>query len=306
MRTPPAPAGRSALDTAVAASVWRAAIGARSWLAAERRTRIVVSHDPRLAAEADIVVVMDAGRVVACGPPAELPQAALAVLSGDGPTSGVPVPAAASEKPASDATADSDAVAGGGGGGDEEERAVGLVDRTVLRAYVRHAGAGAVAAMLLSLAAMQLSRNACDVWLARWSAAATASGDAALGDASYLIVYGGLAGFNGAATLARSVLFAYAGLRAAVHVHDALMRAVVHAPLSWFSRTPVSRLVNRFSSDMYSVDEQLPFMLNIFLAQVCVCACVRACASCVCVCGGGGVYACAFFSVSRVVLCACW
>ena len=37
--------------------------------------------------------------------------------------------------------------------------------------------------------------------------------------------------------------------------------------LSIFSIIP-GRIVNRFSSDLYTVDDSLPFILNIFLAQV--------------------------------------
>jgi ABC-type multidrug transport system fused ATPase/permease subunit len=42
---------------------------------------------------------------------------------------------------------------------------------------------------------------------------------------------------------------------------------VVAAPSSFFDSTPVGRLLNRFSRDVYSLDDSLPFQLNIFLAQ---------------------------------------
>lgn len=40
------------------------------------------------------------------------------------------------------------------------------------------------------------------------------------------------------------------------------------APIGLFDRTPIGRIVNRFSSDMYSIDDALPFILNILLAQM--------------------------------------
>lgn len=36
----------------------------------------------------------------------------------------------------------------------------------------------------------------------------------------------------------------------------------------FFDITPLGRLLNRFSSDTYTVDDSLPFILNIFLAQL--------------------------------------
>lgn len=42
----------------------------------------------------------------------------------------------------------------------------------------------------------------------------------------------------------------------------------VKAKMVFFDTTPMGRILNRLSSDVYAVDESLPFVLNIFLAQV--------------------------------------
>lgn len=38
--------------------------------------------------------------------------------------------------------------------------------------------------------------------------------------------------------------------------------------MKFFDITPAGRLLNRFSSDTYTVDDSLPFIMNILLAQV--------------------------------------
>ncbi|KAL5986042.1 hypothetical protein ACLOJK_028032 [Asimina triloba] len=61
--------------------------------------------------------------------------------------------------------------------------------------------------------------------------------------------------------------FAFGGLRAAVQVHTELLNKLINAPITFFDQNPSGRILNRFSSDLYTIDDSLPFILNILLAH---------------------------------------
>ncbi|XP_045532531.1 ABC transporter C family member 13 [Pieris brassicae] len=87
-------------------------------------------------------------------------------------------------------------------------------------------------------------------------------------DNYYLIMYFALAGTNLVFTIMRAFFFAYGGVKAAERIHKALLKVVVKANVKFFDVTPTGRIINRFSSDTYTVDDSLPFILNILLAQL--------------------------------------
>uniref|UniRef100_A0A663NAE5 ATP-binding cassette sub-family C member 10 n=1 Tax=Athene cunicularia TaxID=194338 RepID=A0A663NAE5_ATHCN len=84
----------------------------------------------------------------------------------------------------------------------------------------------------------------------------------------YLIVYGSIAGANSLFTILRAFLFAYGTIRAATVIHSRLLQRALKATVTFFDTTPTGRILNRFSSDLYCVDDSLPFILNIFLANM--------------------------------------
>lgn len=84
----------------------------------------------------------------------------------------------------------------------------------------------------------------------------------------YLAVYIGIVIFNSLIALVRAFAFAYGGIKAAKLIHDRLLNSVIHTEFSFFDVTPVGRIMNRFSSDTNTIDDSLPFILNILLAQL--------------------------------------
>merc|ERR1719282_653079 len=147
--------------------------------------------------------------------------------------------------------------------------------------------------ILLSLIAMQVSRNLTDVWLAHWVTSQTGNGTSpntsyhhlsqhqlyldtyntdtdptSLSVKYYLIVYGLIAVSNSFFSLIRAFLFAYGGIWAARTIHSKLLKTVIKSKITFFDVTPLGQILNRFSSDLSTVDDSLPFILNIFLANM--------------------------------------
>ncbi|NXJ75494.1 MRP7 protein, partial [Trogon melanurus] len=188
----------------------------------------------------------------------------------------------------------------------EEEKKEGAVAFQVYKAYWLAVGSCLALSILFSLLLMQASRNISDWWLSHWisSISQTANTSVMVRSASppsielllfsinglvspiqaldttpvpsnssldvnfYLIVYGSIAGANSFFTILRAFLFAYGTVRAATVIHNRLLQRVLKATVTFFDTTPTGRILNRFSSDLYCVDDSLPFILNIFLANM--------------------------------------
>lgn len=169
--------------------------------------------------------------------------------------------------------------------GSEERRETGRVSLTVYWQYWRAVGSLLSPLILLSLLAMQVSRNLTDVWLAHW-VSAQSNGTQPNSSWSqhgyeqglavrasdevkhYLTVYGFIAVSNTIFSLMRAFLFAYGGISAAKTIHSKLIKTVMRAKILFFDLTPLGQILNRFSSDLSTVDDSLPFILNIFLANL--------------------------------------
>lgn len=148
----------------------------------------------------------------------------------------------------------------------EEERTTkGALAATTYKAYALAMGSLVVVLVITSLLLMQASRNVSDWWLSFWI---TRSDEFRAPLSLFGSVYLGLAIANSLFTLVRSFSFVYAGMRAAEKFHETVLMRVLTAPLGFFIATPVGRILNRLSSDVWAVDDSLPFIANILLASL--------------------------------------
>uniref|UniRef100_H0VFM4 ATP-binding cassette sub-family C member 10 n=1 Tax=Cavia porcellus TaxID=10141 RepID=H0VFM4_CAVPO len=274
-------------------------------------TRLLCTHRTEYLEKADVVLLLEAGRLVQAGPPSEILPLVQAVPKTQAEDGQVPGSGVAPLEQSLEDTSEGPAVEQSTCGRllQEESKKEGAVALHVYRAYWRAVGCVLALVILLSLLLMQATRNAADWWLSYWISQLRAGGNGSgevpasatqgpsglfspklllfspaslctpvfplptvapngSSDVSfYLTVYATIAGINSLCTLLRAVLFAAGTLRAAATLHCRLLRRVLQAPVSFFDSTPTGRVVNRFSSDVACVDDSLPFLLNILLAN---------------------------------------
>ncbi|XP_073732038.1 ATP-binding cassette sub-family C member 10 [Misgurnus anguillicaudatus] len=264
------------------------------------KTRILCTHRIEFVDKADVVVVMDNGMTVRTGTPSEVLSFVKAVPKDSKNNSNAMEKDSLGEDEPATNQLEQEAELNMFG---EEQKQMGKLSWAVYRSYWRAVGGCMAVLVLLSLFLMQASKNVSDWWLSHWishikgnvtdlvslSAGphltltiispeslsfyildrdSETSGNVSSDLKFYMSVYGSLAAANTLFTAARAFLFAYGGICAATIVHKRLLSSVLKAPMTFFDTTPLGRILNRFSSDIYSVDDSLPFVLNILLANV--------------------------------------
>ncbi|XP_037610526.1 canalicular multispecific organic anion transporter 2 isoform X2 [Sebastes umbrosus] len=79
-------------------------------------------------------------------------------------------------------------------------------------------------------------------------------------------VYAALGIAQGLLVMISSFTLAMGNIGAARKLHSNLLTNKLHTPQSFFDTTPIGRLINRFSKDIYVIDEVLPSTVLMFLA----------------------------------------
>ncbi|XP_031562171.1 multidrug resistance-associated protein 1-like [Actinia tenebrosa] len=143
----------------------------------------------------------------------------------------------------------------------EETSEIGRVRFSVFYTYAKATGLIVSFLFFLFLLASEGSIVSSKIWLARWSS------DNVTTDSqrdNYLFVYGALGLSQAFCMLFSSLFLAYGANVASNVLHDRLIVNIMHSPMSFFESTPLGRIVNRFSKDMYVIDETVPNSLMSF------------------------------------------
>uniref|UniRef100_A0A0A9DMU8 ABC transporter C family member 13 n=1 Tax=Arundo donax TaxID=35708 RepID=A0A0A9DMU8_ARUDO len=260
----------SAVDTQVASWILEKAIMGPPM---KCKTRIISTHNLQVISAADMIVVMANGLVKWFGTLESFLETPYSRISK--PDSSRPTSSAVSEKDKTpsvmcefrtDVLPDDDSVVAyeeQNNNVEAEARKEGRVELSVYKKYAAYAGWLLVTLICLSAFLMQASRNGNDLWLTYWVDTSTGTNNTRF----YLIILAIFGIINSLFTLGRAFSFAFGGLRAAVHIHTSLLENIISAPVCFFDQNPSGRILNRLSSDLYTVDDSLPFILNIFVAN---------------------------------------
>jgi ABC-type multidrug transport system fused ATPase/permease subunit len=144
----------------------------------------------------------------------------------------------------------------------EETRVKGTVKKSVYSMYFSAAGGACIIFTVLALFCLaQTIRALNNWWLTCWS------NDTMKKKATwYLLIYVILGIFTViSAALAHLVTF-FAGLKASGKLHDNLLQGIMRSPMSFFDQTPLGRITNRVSKDIYTVDKIIPNVIASLLS----------------------------------------
>ncbi|KAK4886869.1 hypothetical protein RN001_003140 [Aquatica leii] len=254
----------------------------------KRKTRVLCTHHVKYLVQADSIIVMANGCVKQHGRPSE-------VLSNIDEF--LPIDLELDNSIQSDISSsfvdsiDRETVVDEDSLLNEENRETGTVKIGVYLKYWSAIGNLLGLAILLSLILMQSSRNMTDWWLSYWVSneenSNNTNSSSTLNDNemvlsspfwitmtggelnNYLIIYVCLAVANSLFTLFRAFCLHMVGylqqIRFISNYCDLLYGC---SKVSFFDISPIGRIINRFSSDTYTADDSLPFILNILLAQL--------------------------------------
>ncbi|CAN0919726.1 ABC transporter C family member 13 [Linum grandiflorum] len=232
-------------------------------------TRVLCTHNIQAISSADLVIVMEKGRVKRAGSSVDLVASshpAFCQQNEFDALSSVQLELSPENSIQEREERDLQVLETAEDIIEDETRKQGKVEISVYKNYAASAGWFITVVISLSAILMQASRNGNDLWLSYW-VDTTGNSQTGYSTSFYLIVLCIFCAANSFLTLVRAFSFAFGGLRAAVQVHDRLLDKLLDAPIHFFDQTPSGRILNRFSSDLYTIDDSLPFMLNILVAN---------------------------------------
>lgn len=265
----------SALDTKTSAALWRRCFCTDML---QGRTIVLVAQHPWIASQADLVIKLENGEVESAEQnigvvrrPVLLHRESETVVADESGSasrtiSGTATPAEVADneengngkkKDPSPSPQEMDDIS-------DEMEASGKSHRLMFLRYMSYFGGPAYTVLVFALICLyQATLIASALWLSVWVDAYSYRD--AVNIAFYLGIYVAISLGELVVDGLTFLVFENGGWIAAKKLHETCLRAVMAAPLSWYNKVPVGRIVNRFSRDINSIDTSLPQMLRYFL-----------------------------------------
>ncbi|TQB70175.1 hypothetical protein MPDQ_000830 [Monascus purpureus] len=143
----------------------------------------------------------------------------------------------------------------------------GKVKWSVYGEYAKNSNLVAVSIYLLALLAGQTAQVAGNFWLKNWSEANEVAGsNPNVGKFIGIYLAFGL-GASALVVVQNLILWIFCSIEASRKLHERMAFAIFRSPMSFFETTPSGRILNRFSSDIYRVDEVIARTFNMLFAN---------------------------------------
>ncbi|KAI5459860.1 P-loop containing nucleoside triphosphate hydrolase protein [Mariannaea sp. PMI_226] len=144
----------------------------------------------------------------------------------------------------------------------------GKVKWSVYWEYAKENNIYAVFVYLFALLAAQTASMGGSVWLKEWSQRNQESG-ANEHVGKFIGIYFAFGIGSSVLTVIQTlILWIFCSIEASRKLHERMANAIFRSPMSFFDTTPAGRILNRFSSDIYRVDEVLARTFNMLFVNV--------------------------------------
>ena len=143
----------------------------------------------------------------------------------------------------------------------------GKVKWNVYLEYAKTSNLIAVCIYLTTLLAAQTAQIGGSLWLKQWSEVNQRyGGNPQVG--KYIGIYFAFGiGGAGLVVIQTLILWIFCSIEASRKLHERMAYAIFRSPMSFFETTPSGRILNRFSSDIYRVDEVLSRTFNMLFVN---------------------------------------
>uniref|UniRef100_A0A8C3UXW1 Canalicular multispecific organic anion transporter 2 n=1 Tax=Catharus ustulatus TaxID=91951 RepID=A0A8C3UXW1_CATUS len=145
-----------------------------------------------------------------------------------------------------------------------ETTETGTVKLTVFWQYMKAVGPVISLVICFLYCCQNAAAIGANVWLSDWTNEPVVNGTQH-NTGMRIGVYAALGLLQGLLVLVSSFTLAMGGISAARTLHAALLENKFHTPQSFYDTTPTGRIINRFSKDIYVIDEVIPPTILMFL-----------------------------------------